>query len=106
MKSWVWTGLIAATIALPALSCAAWAEGTDDYGCSNATLKGEYAVSVTGYLPSPLVVAVMAVFDGKGNYMQRDYAGDSLRRQVRPILRPKGRNGARTKLIRTAQGAW
>jgi hypothetical protein len=90
MKSWVWTGLTAAAVALPALSFAAWAEGTDDYGCSNATLNGEYAFGVTGYLPSPLVVAVMAVFDGQGNYMQRDYAGDSLRTTHQTDFAPKG----------------
>ncbi len=49
MKSWVCKRIVAATIALPALSGVAWAGGTDDYGCSNATLKGEYAFGGTNY---------------------------------------------------------
>jgi hypothetical protein len=42
MKSWFLKGVVAAAIALPALSSAAWAGGSDDFGCSNATLKGLY----------------------------------------------------------------
>lgn len=85
MRSWLFTGILAAAIALPALSGAAWAGGTDDYGCSNATLKGEYAFGVTAYTPAglpngpPQVVAGIKVFDGNGNLTQRDYIGDSLR---------------------------
>src|SRR5438105_6999344 len=56
MKSWLWKGTLAATIALPALSGVARAGGTDDFGCSNATLKGEYAFGVTDYT-LPQVVA-------------------------------------------------
>jgi hypothetical protein len=75
---------MAAAITLPALSSAAWAGGTDDYGCSNATLKGEYAFGVTAYTPAglpngpPRVVAGIKVFDGQGNLTQRDYQGDNL----------------------------
>jgi hypothetical protein len=36
-------GILASTVVFSALGGAAWAGGTDDYGCSNATLKGEYA---------------------------------------------------------------
>ena len=49
MKRWFSKGILAAAIALPALSGAAWAGGSDDFGCSNATLKGEYAFGVTNY---------------------------------------------------------
>lgn len=41
--------ILAAAIALPALSGAARAQ---DYECSNATLNGEYAFAVTAYTPS------------------------------------------------------
>ena len=40
MKSWLWKGMLAATIALPALSGVARAQSTDNDGCTNATLKG------------------------------------------------------------------
>ena len=40
MKSWLSKGMLAGAILLPALSGMARA---DDFGCSNATLKGEYA---------------------------------------------------------------
>ncbi|MEA2776723.1 MAG: hypothetical protein QOF90_2129 [Acetobacteraceae bacterium] len=74
--------ILAAAIALPALSGAAQAQ---DYECSNATLNGEYAFAVTAYTPPGLpngpsqVVAGIKTFDGHGNFTQRDYNGDSLR---------------------------
>jgi hypothetical protein len=76
MKSCLWKGILAATIALPALSGAAWAQSADDDGCTNATLKGDYAF-VVGTSP-PLVVGI-GRFDGKGNHTQVDYPGDGLR---------------------------
>jgi hypothetical protein len=85
MTSRFWQGVLAAAIALPALSSAARAGGTDDYGCSNATLKGEYAFGVTNFTP-PKVVAGIKVFDGNGNLTQRDYLGDS----VPAVFAPKG----------------
>ena len=86
MKSWLFQGMLTAAIALPALSAAAWAGGADDFGCSNATLKGEYAFGVTSYTPAPppspppatVVVNGIKVFDGRGNFTQRDYQGDNL----------------------------
>jgi hypothetical protein len=77
MKSWFWKGMLAATIALPALSGVARA---DDFGCSNATLQGEYAFGVTSYTLNypPTVVAGVKFFDGQGNLTQRDYSGDNL----------------------------
>ena len=85
MKRRLTKGTLLAAIALPALSGAAWAGGSDDFGCSNATLKGEYAYGVTAYTPPglpdgpPHVVAGIKIFDGRGNMTPRDYVGDSLR---------------------------
>jgi hypothetical protein len=83
MNSWVFKSLLAAAIALPALSSAAWAGGTDDFGCSNATLKGEYAFGVTNYTV-PSVAAGIKVFDGNGNFTQRDYRGYSTPAEFAP----------------------
>jgi hypothetical protein len=86
MKSSLSRGFITTAIAMSVLSGVAWAGGTDDFGCSNATLKGEYAFGVTAYtsasLPNspPYVVGVVngiKVFDGHGNLTQRDYQGDN-----------------------------
>src|ERR1700726_1986133 len=79
MKSWLWKGMLAAAIALPALSgVARAAQSTDDDGCTNATLKGDYAFSVIDF-SVPQVVVGIKNFDGKGKFTQRDYIGDSLR---------------------------
>jgi hypothetical protein len=86
MKSWFWKGMLAAAIVLPALSGAAWAGGDDDLGCSNATLKGDYAFSVFNGAPGPQApwVVGLGTFDGKtakdgtGGFTQIDYPGDGL----------------------------
>jgi hypothetical protein len=79
MKSWLWKAMFAATIALPALSGVARAQSTDNDGCTNATLSGDYAFSVTNFtLPS--VGVGIKTFDGKGQFTQEDYIGDSLRK--------------------------
>ena len=83
MKSWLFQGMLTAAIALPALSGVARAGGTDDYGCSNATLNGEYAFGVTN-LTIPQVVAGIKVFDGNGNLTQRDYIGNSVPAEFAP----------------------
>jgi hypothetical protein len=79
------------------LSSAAWAGGGDDFGCSNAMLKGLYAFGVTDYtsvnLPNspPYVVGVVngiKVFDGQGSLKQRDYQGDN---NAGPDFSPPGR---------------
>ena len=49
MKNWLWKGIVAAAIALPALSGIARAEG-----CTKATLNGAYAFSVVDFT-TPLV---------------------------------------------------
>jgi hypothetical protein len=70
---------------LPALSGVARAGGTDDFGCSKATVKGEYAFGVTDYT-LPQVVTGIKIFDGNGNLSQRDYIGDSLRSYGRKLV--------------------
>jgi hypothetical protein len=75
MGSWLWNGILAAAIALPTLSGVARA---DDFGCSNATLRGDYAFSVLSLLPQNVVVGI-GTFDGKGGFTQIDYPGDRLR---------------------------
>jgi hypothetical protein len=96
MKRWLSRGSLLAAIALPALSGLAQARGSDDFGCSNATLKGEYAFGVTSYTPPnlpngpPAVVAGIKVFDGRGHLTQRDYSGDALRTRNQMDFAPKG----------------
>ena len=95
MKRALWVGLMATVIAVPALSGVARAGGPDDFGCSNATLKGLYSFGVTAYTPAPppspppttKVVTGIKVFDGQGNLTQRDYQGDDL---AGPDFAPKG----------------
>jgi hypothetical protein len=80
MKSWLLKGLTAAAIALPGMSGAAWAGGSNDLGCSNATLKGGYAFSVLTTVaaspPGPGVVVGLGTFDGKGGFKQTDFPGN------------------------------
>jgi len=77
MKSWLFEGMLTAAIALPALTGAAWAGGTNDYGCSNATLKGEYAFGGTNYTNVEVFNGIK-VFDGNGHLTQRDYSGGGV----------------------------
>jgi hypothetical protein len=71
---------MATAIALPLLGGAAWAGGSDDLGCSNATLKGDYAFSVLTIVaaspPGPGVVIGLGTFDGKGGFTQTDFPGN------------------------------
>ena len=68
MKGWLWRGTLAAVIALPVLSGIARAQSTDHDGCTNATLKGDYAFSVVDFI-APLVVVGIGNFDGKGGVL-------------------------------------
>ena len=79
MRKWLAKGLLAAAMGLPALSGAAWAGGSDDLGCSNATLKGAYAFSVltVAGATGPDVVVGLGTFDGRGGFAQIDYPGAS-----------------------------
>jgi len=90
MKSWLWKGMVAAAIALPALSGVGRAQSTDNDGCTNATLKGDYAFSVIDFI-LPQVVVGIGSFDGKGGFTQVDYIGDSLR-----TMNAKGFRGGET----------
>jgi hypothetical protein len=96
MKLSVVQGLASAAIALSALSGVAWAGGGDDYGCSNATLKGEYAYGVTAYTPPgepngpPRVGLGIHIFDGKGTLQQQDYRGDTVPAEFAPPGQEKG----------------
>jgi hypothetical protein len=83
MKSRLFQGMLTAAIALPALSGAALAGGTDDYGCSNATLQGEYAFGGTNYT-SLEVFNGIKVFDGNGKLKQRDYLGSTAPPEFAP----------------------
>jgi hypothetical protein len=90
MKRCISKAVLVAAIALPALSNAAWAGGTDDFGCSNATLRGEYAFGGTAYTPAglpngpPQVFAGVSVYDGNGHFTQRDYRGNSVPAEFAP----------------------
>jgi hypothetical protein len=75
MERWLFQGMLAAAIMLPALNAAAWA---DDFSCSNATLQGEYSFAVTNYNAPQIHVALgIKHFDGKGNMIQQDYRGNT-----------------------------
>jgi hypothetical protein len=77
MEKWLFRQALLAAIAVPVLTGSAWAGGSDDYGCSNATLQGEYAFGGTNYT-SLEVFNGIKVFDGNGKLTQRDYLGNSV----------------------------
>lgn len=96
MRKWLEVAALAAVASL-FLTGAAWAQNSrnaDNFECSNATLHGEYAFGVTNYTPPPSqniptkVVTGIKVFDGQGNFTQRDYQGDNL---AGPDFAPAGR---------------
>ena len=78
MKSWFLKGVMTAVVVLPALSGTAGAGGSDDFGCSKATLKGAYAFSVVQVSEPPNVVVGLGMFDGRGGFTQIDYPGDDF----------------------------
>ena len=82
MKRWLAKATLLAAIAFPAVSDAAWAGGTEDFGCSKATLKGDYAFSVLTIVaaspPGPGVVVGLGTFDGRGGFKQIDYPGNGV----------------------------
>jgi hypothetical protein len=71
-------GLNAIVLSVGIQSGAGGVAGAAPDTCSNATLEGEYAFTVTTYTP-PGVVAGIKTYDGAGKVTQRDYRGDSLR---------------------------
>ena len=97
MKRWLSKGTLVAVIAMSALSGVARAH---DFGCSEATLKGEYAFGATAYTPPgspdgpPSVVTGIKIFDGKGKLTQRDYRGDTVPAQFSPAAgKPNAETG-------------
>jgi hypothetical protein len=76
--------MLTATVALLTLNGAARAQFTDNDGCSNATLHGDYSFTVQGeflglmtaagpqYFSSPVPIDAVAMtnFDGKGKFTQ------------------------------------
>ena len=90
MKRMVTQGLVAAAMALSALSGAAWAGGGDDFGCSNATLKGDIRVWRHGIHPARGRAGRLGwspasrYFDGNGGLTQRDYTGRSSPAEFAP----------------------
>src|SRR5207302_6157517 len=82
MKPWLWHWMLG--VALLAMSGEARAQITDNDGCSNATLKGDYGFTVHGEFlglvtaagpeffstPVPIDAVAMTDFDGKGKLTQ------------------------------------
>ena len=79
MKARVLRGTLFGAIGLFAFCGAVRAQVPDKDGCSNSTLKGDYAFTVSGqiFLPSGVIVQregiAMTHFDGEGNLTQIDY---------------------------------
>jgi hypothetical protein len=85
MKTRLWRGTLAAGITVLALSGAARADRDHNDGCTKATIRGDYAFSVTTWtLPpsqiwTPGFVVGLTTFSGKGELTQIDYpAGSAL----------------------------
>jgi hypothetical protein len=88
MKSWLFKGMLAAAIALPALSGVARAQLTNMPGCTNLILRGEYRFTVHGetlgivtsagpqIFSSPIRLdgVAMTLFNGFGFFTQADFA--------------------------------
>jgi hypothetical protein len=84
MKASFWGGIVVSVVALSVVSGVAHAQVTDNDGCSNATLQGDYAFSVHGTVlgflisgvpeyfssPVPLDAVAMTNFDGSGKITQ------------------------------------
>ena len=85
MKKWLTQVTPLAAIA----SLAVFGAARADFTCSNATLTGTYAVGVTN-LTTRQVVADIAVFDGNGNFTQRDYQGNSVPAEFAPPGQERG----------------
>lgn len=110
MKRGLSTEILAATVGLLVLSGAAWAGSSGDYGCSNATLNGLYAFGFTAYTPAPPpsppppteVGTGIQIFDGHGNFTQRDYLGDNL---AGPDFAPAGQETGTYKVNSDCTGS-
>jgi hypothetical protein len=85
MKSWLWKGMFAAVISLPALSGVARAQSTDNDGCTNATLKGDYAFSVVNFTQLSVGVGIKAL-DGKGHSPRKITKAIAFGPRARPVF--------------------
>jgi hypothetical protein len=82
MKRWTWKAMVAGLFLMAFTSIGAKAQDGGDRGCSDSTLRGDYAFTVSGTIwvtdPSGAVVAVqrdgiaMTHFDGTGGLSQVD----------------------------------
>lgn len=79
MKARLLKGILVGAIGLFAFCGAARAQVQDNDGCSNSTLKGDYAFTVSGqiFLPTGVIVQregiAMTRFDGEGGLTQIDF---------------------------------
>jgi hypothetical protein len=83
MKSFVWKVMVTGVFLLGFLSGGTKAQGNDNDGCSNATLRGDYAFTVSGTIwvtdPEGVLEEVqrggiaMTHFDGMGGLSQVDF---------------------------------
>ncbi|MGH8266397.1 MAG: hypothetical protein ACRETH_04415 [Steroidobacteraceae bacterium] len=79
MNKWHSQALLGALLLTSALPGAALAQSTDNDGCSNATLSGDYAFTINGQVFPPGMPVVtrdgvaMTHFDGKGGLTQVDF---------------------------------
>jgi hypothetical protein len=87
MRTWLWKAMVAGVFLLGFMSPRGRAQGNDSDGCSDATLRGDYAFTVSGTIwttdstGAPLVVQrdgiAMTHFDGTGGLTQVDYVMSS-----------------------------
>ncbi|MFZ0818513.1 MAG: hypothetical protein WAM91_00470 [Candidatus Acidiferrales bacterium] len=79
MKMWLCKGILGALALVIALPGAVRAQSTDNDGCTNATLHGDYAFTINGQIfpPGKPVITrdgiAMTHFDGKGGFTQVDF---------------------------------
>jgi hypothetical protein len=92
MRSFFFKAVIA--IAVAPLFLAVSGKAQDNDGCSNATLKGDYAVTISGqiFLPNGTTVqregVAMAHYDGAGGFTQEDLVFSSPNAAPPPGVSP------------------
>ncbi len=90
MKTSLCRGILSFLIVLFLWSATARAQSTDSDGCSNSTLKGDYAFTVYGqiFIPNGPIVTrdgiAMTHFDGAGNLTQVDFVLSSANAPAPP----------------------
>jgi len=98
MKGFVWKAMVAGLILAGFLSAGARAQSSDNDGCSDATLKGDYAFTVSGTIwvtdvtgtvqPVQREGVAMTHFDGTGGLTQVDYVMSSPNAKKPPVPPP------------------